>query len=164
MEQFAAWVEAIGTIIAAIAETPSFSWTLSQAENLTLWGNVLQATGNGLLADENPLGSKNQIGNIIQATGNSTIVGSIVLDVTNNQQRLLTIQGNQLQALGASLSVVEGLEQRNQISIYSNALQVKGNVLQAEGAKRDRKDWSLAGSWIQATGATLGALYGTRNK
>ncbi|TGB04439.1 DUF6944 family repetitive protein [Halobacillus salinus] len=164
MEQFAAWVEAIGTIIAAIAETPSFRWSLSQMENLMLWGNVLQATGNGLLADLNPPGSKNQIGNIIQSSGNSTIVASLLFDVTKSQEQLLTVQGNQLQALGASLSLVEGLEQGDIISIYSNALQAKGNILQAEGAKRNRKDWSLAGSWIQATGATLAAIYVTPNE
>ncbi|MCA0970241.1 hypothetical protein LCM20_06550 [Halobacillus litoralis] len=159
MRRFAAWVQAVGTIVAAIGETPSFSWTPEQMENLLLWGNVLQATGNGLSADLNDPQSLDHLGNIIQASGNSTIIAGTILDVSPEQELAFTIKGNQLQALGSSLSLVEGLERRDAIHFYSNALQVKGNILQAEGARRARKDWSLAGSWIQATGATLSAIY-----
>ncbi|SEG88360.1 hypothetical protein SAMN04487919_1619 [Bacillus sp. ok061] len=46
-----AWFIAIGTIIAAIGSTPFKRMNSGLRKDLDIWGNVLQATGNGLEAD-----------------------------------------------------------------------------------------------------------------
>lgn len=48
---FGSWIQAIGTVISAIGSTPSDENNKEFQFNLNLWGNVLQATGNAVLAD-----------------------------------------------------------------------------------------------------------------
>ncbi|NYE04064.1 hypothetical protein F4694_000808 [Bacillus niacini] len=48
-ELFGAWIQAIGTVTAAVGSTPSLNDDTQ--ESLNLWGNVLQGTGNALFAD-----------------------------------------------------------------------------------------------------------------
>ncbi|PFM43713.1 hypothetical protein COC59_31005 [Bacillus cereus] len=43
-----AWFVAVGTIIAAIGSTPLKRLNSELRKDLSVWGNVLQATGNGL--------------------------------------------------------------------------------------------------------------------
>lgn len=145
-------VIALGTIIAAISATPSFAWTKEQEMSLSLWGNTLQATGNGLAADDRESSSIGQVASVVSASGNITVINGIL---NENSRKIRTIQGNQLQALGASVALSEGVEKKDHTLIIGNGLQAIGNVLQAEGARLSRDDWTLVGSWIQATGATL---------
>lgn len=145
-------VIALGTIIAAISATPSFAWTSEQEKSLSFWGNTLQATGNGLAADDKDASNISQVASVISASGNITVIAGIF---NKNTEKIRTIQGNQLQALGASIALSEGVEKNDLTLIIGNGLQAIGNALQAEGARLSRDDWTILGSWIQATGATL---------
>ncbi|WP_055736116.1 MULTISPECIES: DUF6944 family repetitive protein [Bacillaceae] len=165
---FGAWTQAIGTVIAAVADTPSEALTPEQINDLGLYGNALQATGNGLLADTNAFGSLNQIGNAIQATGNTIIVGALALPWEENVEQNLIIKGNLFQAAGGSVSFNEDLkEDVSTAALYAvigDFLQVVGNGIQAYAAiadfivDDDEEFINAVGSWIQATGAVLSAL------
>ncbi|TES46758.1 DUF6944 family repetitive protein [Shouchella lehensis] len=165
---FGAWTQAIGTVIAAVADTPSEALTPEQINDLGLYGNALQATGNGLLADTNAFGSLNQIGNAIQATGNTIIVGALALPWEENLEQNLIIKGNLFQAAGGSVSFNEDLkEDVSMAALYAvigDFLQVVGNGIQAYAAiadfivDDDEEFINAVGSWIQATGAVLSAL------
>lgn len=67
-------LSAIGTIQAAISNTPQFHLNNELATQLRLIGNVLQALGSALSADGQGSASFEKLGDVIQATGNSTVV------------------------------------------------------------------------------------------
>ncbi len=168
-----AWIQAAGTIVAAIADTPSEAITEAKTDSLGLWGNVLQATGNGLMADSNEPGSLNQAGNAIQAGGNTIIVGALVLPIDEDLEQNLTIKGNLVQAVGGSVCFNEDLKEDVSIAalygLSGDFLQVVGNSIQALAAILDfeidghEELVNAVGSWIQATGAVLSALSETKS-
>ncbi|QNG60421.1 DUF6944 family repetitive protein [Metabacillus idriensis] len=168
---FGSWIQAIGTITAAVGSTPSNVLTDQQLENLNLIGNVLQATGNAILADTEDSLTLNKIGNMLQAIGNSTVVTSIIIDFNERTKQLLEIQGNLLQATGGGVALADAYEQEKSIeqmySIYGNLLQVIGNSMQALAGSMELKgedpgNINVAGSWIQAIGSVISAIGETK--
>jgi hypothetical protein len=168
---FGSWVEAIGTILAAIGSTPIKEINSSILNSFTLIGNVMQGTGNALVADTITPPSLNKIGNQLQAIGNSTVVTSILIDFDERVKRILNIDGNWLQAIGGSVSLSDALggevSASALYSIYGNFLQVVGNSLQAiSGIKElnneDATNINVVGSWIQAVGAVISAIGQTK--
>ncbi|WP_407269985.1 DUF6944 family repetitive protein [Radiobacillus sp. PE A8.2] len=164
---FGSWIEAIGTTVSAIASTPAKSISTELQKDLSLIGNVLQATGSGLLADSVQTINLNKIGNQIEAIGNSTIISEILLDFSEQTKQELNIKGNLLQALGGGLSFVDSLGQKPSkaqlYSIYGNLLQIIGNTLQAVAGGvswrgGEASQLNTLGSWIQAIGAIISAL------
>lgn len=51
LDCFAAWEQALGTVIAALAATPPLNLNETKKKNLSLIDNVLQGTANGVEAD-----------------------------------------------------------------------------------------------------------------
>ncbi|GAA0323875.1 hypothetical protein GCM10008967_13000 [Bacillus carboniphilus] len=169
---YGSWIQAIGTIVAAIGSTPNKYVTKEFLDALELWGNVLQATGNALEADGG--GEELEVlGNEIQAIGNVTVVAGLVLHVEKNVGQRLEITGNWLQALGGGVALGAELdEERTPSSAYiinGNLLQSIGNSMQAisgiyelreDGGfqthpKIDSQTLEVSGSWIQAVGSVL---------
>lgn len=99
-ETFGSWTQAIGTVISAVAGTPSNVLGEEFREKLDLIGNELQATGNAILADAEETWSLNKFGNVIQAIGNSTVILGLVIDFDEVTKQELIIKGNLIQALG----------------------------------------------------------------
>ncbi|WP_099304743.1 DUF6944 family repetitive protein [Bacillus sp. Marseille-P3800] len=171
-ELFGSWTQAIGTIVAAVADTPSTRLTPEQVNHLGLYGNALQATGNGLMADTNEFGSMNQAGNAIQAAGNTIIVGALTLSLDETVEQNLIIKGNLFQATGGAVTFNEDLkEDVSMAALYAvigDFLQVVGNATQAYAAISDfivddhEELVNSVGSWIQAIGAVLSALSVTK--
>ena len=95
-----AWMQAIGTIISAIGNTPTIVRTEDSSRNLDLWGNVLQGTGNALIADSVEEITLDKIGNKIQTTGNMLIVFAFLGPVSEQVETELNIKGNMIQATG----------------------------------------------------------------
>lgn len=172
---FGAWIQAIGTVIAAIGGTPSQSIRKELLEHLDLWGNVLQGTGNALSADAMEGVSLGKIGNEIQAIGNSLVVAGLVLDLKNENEKRLIIMGNWFQALGSAAALEEDLHEEITIvemyNIIGNLLQSIGNSLQAIGgayelhedessfkSRFSSQSLSVSGGWIQAVGSVLTLL------
>lgn len=165
---FGAWIQAIGTVLSAIGNTPIKSVPEESLQNIDIVGNELQATGNALEADAiNDPGSLTKIGNQIQAIGNLTVMSGLMIDLNEVTKQELDIKGNLLQALGGSAAVADSLDEERTLdellSIYGNALQVIGNSLQAisgilELNNEDSGDLNVIGSWTQAVGSVLSAL------
>lgn len=165
---FGAWVQAVGTVLSAIGNTPNKYVSEDTLKNIDIIGNELQATGNALEADtiDDPF-NLTKIGNQIQSIGNLTVMTGLIIDFNEVTKQELNIRGNLLQALGGSAAVADSLDEERTLdellSIYGNALQVIGNSLQAisgilELNNEDSGDLNVAGSWIQAIGSVLSAL------
>jgi hypothetical protein len=164
---FGSWVQAIGTTLSAIGATPFKNISDTLPEDLNLWGNVLQATGNSLVADSEENFTLEKIGNAIQAIGNSTVIVGILINFNEKTKKELNIKGNLLQAVGGGVSLADALgrepTEKELYSIYGNLLQTIGNTLQAlsginELRNRKGQELNLVGSWIQAIGSIISAL------
>ncbi|QFT90356.1 hypothetical protein FIU87_17080 [Bacillus sp. THAF10] len=160
------WVQALGTILAAVGSTPSLVEQEELERDFGLVGNVLQATGNGLEVDSQEDWDFGSYGGIIQATGNLTVTTAYIKDVSEVTEIKLFITGNLLQALGA-VTALESVEEAYEVVGFY--LQAIGNSLQALGDSRRLKiddtifmsnpDVIVAvGSWIQTIGTILLAL------
>ena len=171
---FGAWIAAIGTIMSAVGSTPSNRLSEEKRNALNLWGNVLQGTGNALMADAEEGVSINKIGNEIQAIGNSTVITGIVIDFKEETKLRLNITGNWMQALGGAAAFGDGLtgykNKGEALEINGNLLQAIGNSLQALSGTAELKEsdknrnendstsLNVIGSWIQAVGSVLSLL------
>ncbi|MGE7779499.1 DUF6944 family repetitive protein [Peribacillus sp. NPDC097264] len=132
-ETFGSWVQAIGTVLSAIANTPTLVPEEETATNLDVVGNVLQGTGNAVIADGEEAFTLDQIGSAIQAIGNSTVITGLIGDFSDETKQILVIDGNFIQALGGGVSAADITENSpaEGINIVGNILQAVGNSLQA---------------------------------
>lgn len=181
-EIFGSWIQAIGTVISAIGSTPSSVITSKLQFDLNLWGNVLQATGNALVADALETISLEKIGDKVQAFGNTTVIAGMIIELNEITNQLLIIKGNWLQALGGGIVLADEIESRvtpeQTLSILGNLLQVIGNSLQAiggiyelennnekkDGNNKDGQLLEVLGSWIQAIGSVISAISQTKEE
>ncbi|CAH0311111.1 MULTISPECIES: DUF6944 family repetitive protein [Peribacillus] len=143
-ETFGSWIQAIGTVISAIAGTPSDVLDEEFRNNLDLIGNELQATGNALLADAEETWSLNKFGNQLQAIGNSTVILGLVIDFDEVTKQELIIKGNLIQALGGGTALAGAYENPDEpeqaFNVTGNLLQVIGNSMQAIGGIAELKN------------------------
>ncbi|HEY4552380.1 MAG TPA: hypothetical protein VIG80_04235 [Bacillaceae bacterium] len=175
-----AWIQAIGTVTAAVGSTPSELLHEEHQRSLALWGNVLQASGNSLIADAERNFTLGKLGNIIQAIGNLTVVAGILLPLTEKAKQTFDINGNLIQAVGGGVSLSEGLGEQGtsgeEIYAIGDTLQVIGNSFQAFGGSLMLREWDeedvenkrgillgFQGGWIQAAGSVLQALQQTKD-
>ncbi len=178
-ERFGHWTQAVGTVLAAVGSTPALVEDEAAGEDLQLVGNVMQATGNGVLADTEIPWSLAYIGEGTQAIGNTVVVAGLALPLDENTKNKLGISGDLLQALGTGVGVAADLEREPSLStilfIYADLLQMIGNSLQAVGGSFTSEEvpveeadgegmlnkWEIifiTGSWIQAVGAVLDGI------
>lgn len=169
-ELFGSVLVSIGTILAAVGNTPSTPIPENTRIGLDITGNTLQATGNSLEAEVHEEGSLKRLGKEIQAFGNVTVVAGLIETFKENTNLKLIITGNWIQALGGTVSAGEEIDSptpnspAKAISIVGNMLQATGNSLQALAGTYELKtngDYSFLmalGSWIQAVGAVLSTL------
>lgn len=129
-------IVSIGTITAAIGSTPSSYIKSSVRDDLTLIGNVLQATGNGIDAEAEGTVLR-AVGKEITASGNITVISGLVFDIRKESSYKLFIAGNLLQALGLGVNVGEAIELNpfpgQSENIVGGITQIIGNTLQAFG-------------------------------
>ncbi len=163
------WIQAAGTVIDAVGNTPSFDLSESSQQNFAVIGHPMQATGNALLADSMKYVNLDKIGNTVQSIGNLTIVTGVLLRVPLRIETELLIKGNLIQALGNLLSffgISESVDLSHKYKLLlgvASLLQAIGNSLQALSGsiifKGERAvDINAIGSWIQASGAVLHAV------
>ncbi|MCT4478594.1 hypothetical protein N0U24_15895 [Peribacillus frigoritolerans] len=143
-ETFGSWTQAIGTVISAVAGTPSKVLDEEFRTNLDLIGNELQATGNALLADAEETWSLDKFGNVIQAIGNSTVILGLVIDFDEITKQELIIKGNLIQALGGGTALAGAYENPDEpeqaFNATGNLLQAIGNSMQAIGGIAELKN------------------------
>lgn len=163
---FGYWVVAAGTIASAINASLDFR-TGENDQSLNIIGNTLQATGNGIAADNASASSFSKTGNLIQAAGNSTVIYSLITDLDRQFDLNLVIKGNLLQALGGLIGFYETVGDppslSNAYKLNGETLEVVGNSIQAVAAGKELKGMEASGltalgSWIQAIGAIIVAL------
>ncbi|MCJ7840946.1 hypothetical protein MUB24_08525 [Lederbergia sp. NSJ-179] len=164
---FGSWVQAIGTTLSAIGSTSSLKIKNSFRRDLDLYGNVLQATGNSLVADSARIFTLDKLGNEVQAIGNSTSIVGIVIDFNEASKRKLNIKGDLLQAVGGGISLADGFSSEPSpeqlYTIYGNFLQIIGSSLQAFSGIKEQSGLNgqkinEIGTWIQAIGAIITAI------
>ncbi|WP_182201272.1 DUF6944 family repetitive protein [Paraliobacillus salinarum] len=164
---FGGWVQAVGTVLSALGNTPNIPVSLKIKKEFDLLGNTLQATGNAIQVEKLTLDDLNNIGNELQAIGNTTVVASFLLPVDQPTKEGLDTKGNLLQALGGAISFSENWKEKNTLNVLyngiGNLLQVIGNSLQALSlqSKADATLINTIGHWIQTTGAVMTAIGGT---
>ncbi|MGE7905286.1 DUF6944 family repetitive protein [Peribacillus sp. NPDC094092] len=143
-ETFGSWIQAIGTVISAIAGTPSDILDEEFRTNLDLIGNELQATGNALLADAEETWSLDKLGNQLQAIGNSTVILGLVIEFDEVTKQELIIKGNLIQALGGGTALAGAYENPDEpeqaFNATGNLLQAIGNSMQAIGGIEELKN------------------------
>lgn len=164
------WDQAIGTIVVAISDTPAAKISESIRFSLSSIGEVMQATGNALLSEDEEGFSK--IGSELQAVGNCVVFTGLQIPMSERTKTGLEIQGNVLQASGSLLALLDGDVGQPTIMEkifrhYASILQAVGNGLQALSGSLllSGKKWEgidFAGSWIQAIGALLQAIIQTK--
>ncbi len=156
------WMEAVGTIIAAIGNTPSSIFSQSTLNGFRLVGNTLQASGGALVAENQDL-LLDVVGDLIQAAGNITVIASI-LDENEQSSQVLGTQGNLLQILGAgiSLNLQPNLSFPEVMDNIGNIIQVIGNTIQvfSNTDTEEGVTMNAVGSWVQAVGAVISAIAG----
>jgi len=142
-----AWFVAVGTIIAAVGSTPFKKLNDELRRDLNVWGNVLQATGNGLEADGQGEISLEKIGNEIQSIGNVTVLTGLIIEFEDESYNIV---GNVLQATGNSLQAIGGIDElkasRDKVEEIS------------EGNEEDGQIIVITGSWIQAVGSVVSLI------
>src|SRR5699024_1176370 len=154
-------MQAIGTITSAMKNNPSTRKSKASAAHQDLWGNVLQGTGNALLADTGKNPSLGEVGNKIQAIGNVIIVIGFLISDDEKRVSELSIKGNLIQAVGGSLSITEVLNKDPATyDLYGNMLQIVGNVMQSMSGIKDLHGidsdlLDIVGGWTQAVGSVF---------
>lgn len=164
-------LSAIGTIEAAIANTPQFKLNEAQTFFHHLVGNVLQASGSALAADGQGSISFERLGEQLQAAGNTTVVTGIILYAKKDKdaEQRLSIMGTWMQALGSFVGVIDEFFDSTVDGQFENIsgglLQGIGNSMQAMGGIEElQKNASVPvpittwGSWTQATGSVLSLI------
>ena len=156
------WLDALGTVVAAIGSTPSKVIPATILEDFVFIGNSLQGIGSALVVESPETLENDRVGSAIQSIGNLTVLIALLQD-EGRPSRRLNKQGNLLQALGGGVSFNYDGEITS-INNIGNGLQVLGNSLQALSLKESLFDteegelMDVAGSWIQAVGTIISAL------
>lgn len=122
------WIVVAGTVASAINASINAN-TGDDDEGRNLIGNTLQATGNGVVANDSD-SILSASGNIIQAAGNSTIIYSILTDLEKRDDLNLVIKGNLLQALGGLVGFSVTFEADPSLT---NAYKLNGELLEVVG-------------------------------
>jgi hypothetical protein len=188
-ELFGAWIQAIGTVTAAVGSTPSLNEDLQNS--LHLWGNALQGTGNALIADAQEGFSLGKLGDEVESIGNTIVIAGLLLNYNEEIKLKLEINGNMLQMVGGGIALAEDLADEpstirtlyiagNVLQIIGNALQVKVGIeeLKSNAEKEERfkgykenneykeithsQSQAINGSWIQVVGSVISAIAQTK--
>lgn len=168
-----AWLDAIGTILSAIAEIRAFQGIDQINNQLVAVGEGLQAVGTmlvGTVTTDDPL---NFAGNWIDGAGAATSsIAAYLQDVEHNtigEEDLLRIEilGDSLQAMGASISALADHLIGEHAFAFGNGLQGLGGILEATGEvyelrEREGQPLITLGAILQAIGSNFNAVVATR--
>ncbi|MDT8861406.1 hypothetical protein N0O92_14385 [Alkalihalobacillus sp. MEB130] len=169
-----AWLDAIGTIISAIAEVRALAGLNTINNRLVTVGEGLQAVGTllvGTVTTDDPL---NFAGNWIDGAGAATSSIAAYLQDVDDENEIdytqIEILGDALQSMGASISATADHLMGEQEYALGNSLQGLGAGLEAIGGvyklnQREENGQLLTtiGAIIQALGSNYNALIAARD-
>ena len=155
--QLGAAINAVGTVLSAIATTPSQSFLENIQDDLEFIGSILEALGTAIASDEDAT-TLVKTGELIDVIGSLEVAASAQTD--NKQlQRLLYKKGNLLQALGEAATLPYGrqLAKSEVIATIGSILEIIGNSIQAlvDDTTELGIIWNAIGGWVQAVGAVI---------
>lgn len=167
------WLDAVGTIISAIAEVRTLVGLNDVNNRLVAIGEGLQAVGTllvGTVTEEDPL---NFAGNWIDGAGAATSsIGAYMQDFNQENEKdglLIETLGDALQSMGASLSAVADHLAGEEQYALGNAIQALGAGLEAIGGaialnnkEEEARPIITIGAIIQAIGSNLNAIFYTK--
>ena len=156
-EQVGAVINAVGTVLSAIAKTPSRLFPETIQDDLEFIGSILEALGTAIASDEDST-TLVKTGELIDVIGSLEVAVSAKID--NKQlQSLLYKKGNLLQALGeaATLPYGQQLSKNEVIARVGSVLEIIGNSIQAlvDDTTELGIIWNAIGGWVQAVGAVI---------
>ena len=164
----AQWVEAFGTVLSAIGNTPIEFLSSDFLYDINLVGDVLQVSATSVQLDAETKLTYNSLGNMLQIVGNSEeIAGYILFKNDQTVQNILVNQGNAIQVVGIGSSLVFFLAHKRNLvniyNIYANLIQMIGLSIQMLSTistltKEQSQTLNVVGNWTQAIGAILAAI------
>lgn len=170
--KFGTWLDAVGTTLSAIGNTPFSFISTNRLKEIDLTGDILQATASSIMADAEENFNLFKIGNMIDASGNVIEIAGNNLPFTNKKSnQFLQAEGNGLQTFGTGLSFIycyeNALESEFELSalygIYGSLIQTIGLAMQTIAALLPEdheigQRLNTVGCWVQAIGAILEAI------
>ena len=163
-----AWIDALGTIISAIAEIRSLAGMNEINNKLVAIGEGLQAVGSFVIAIAPEENSYAFSGNLIDGAGASTSsLAAYLQDVEgeNSDNLRLEILGDSFQSIGASIAATGDYIIGEQLFAVGNSIQALGAGLEAIGGVYELKNkeegaqiLSTLGAISQAIGSNFVAL------
>jgi len=170
--KFGTWLDAGGTTLSAIGNTPFTFLTTEMLKRIDLVGDILQATASSIMADAEENYNLFKIGNMIDASGNVIEIAGNTLPFANKtSSQLLQAEGNGLQTFGTGLSFIycyeNALKEEFELSalygIYGSLIQTIGLAMQTIAAllpedHEKGQRLNTVGCWVQAIGAILEAI------
>ena len=158
--QLGAAINAVGTVLSAIATTPSQAIPDAIQEDFEFIGSILEALGVAIASDEDATALV-KTGELIDVIGSLEVAVSTLTE-DKQLQDILYKKGNLLQALGEAATLPYGrqLSKHEVIATIASVLEIIGNAIQA--LVNDTTDqgiiWNAIGGWIQAVGAIIAAI------
>ncbi|MGM9927847.1 MAG: DUF6944 family repetitive protein [Bacillus sp. (in: firmicutes)] len=168
----ATWLDAVGTTLSAIGNTPFTFLETDTLKRIDLVGDSLQATASAIMADAEENYNLFKIGNMIDASGNVIEIAGNNLPFANPiSNQFLQAEGNGLQTFGTGLTFIycyeNAIETEFELSalygIYGSLIQTIGLAMQTIAAllpedHETGKRLNTVGCWVQAIGAILEAI------
>lgn len=161
------WVEAFGTFLSAIGNTPITDANQNVLFDLDSIGDVLQVSGTAIQLDDEKNYTLNKYGNMVIAGGTlEEIYGNFRPDRGSPIQEQIYSQSTAIQAVGTALALADSIEQNKSLiglcTVYANIIQLIGLGIESisgtfENEERENLVNSV-GHWIQFSGATLAAM------
>ena len=173
--KFGTWLDAVGTTLSAIGNTPFPFISKDRLKRIDLIGDSLQATASSIMADAEEEFNLFKIGNMIDASGNVIEIAGANLPFTNpRSNQILLVEGNGLQTIGTGLTFIysyeyalqtefEEIELGTLYGIYGSLVQTIGLAMQTIAALLPEDNLqgqrlNTVGTWVQAIGAILEAI------
>lgn len=154
------WISTAGTIISAVASTPSTVFTDQTLEQFNLIGNTLEAIGGTLMisVDEDIF---NKVGGHLATLGNVVAIAGI-LNENEKTSNMIESQGELLQVVGAGITIDTSgnLSFLEAIANIASIIQIIGMVvgILADAKTAEGQKLVAIGAWIEAIGAIISSL------
>lgn len=164
LELIGLWIESVGQITSATAETRKLMEESDLNNLLVVIGEGLQSIGEGFqgVGGEEPLGS---FASFIESAGagTSSYVAWKFLTERSDEFIRLGVVGDSLQGLGAAIAAEAADDPifilGNKLESIGATLEAIGGLAQVEGEGEKGQQLNVLGSWLQATGGLLQTIY-----
>jgi len=150
------WLDAIGQTMSAVANTPFAFKDRNVPPRLELWGNVLQATGSALVADNEEEFSFDKLGNQLESIGNLMTIMGILAPVNDEVKYVLDKRGDLIETLGVCVSIPEEFKEGFTLELFFDIYGYSLQVIKIKGVDEELVD--MIAEWSQAIASILSLI------